>query len=71
LRPETAHLALGLAELGTTDDRITDVLDTRAHLPARRAAIAAHASQTSPYEGLSPELADAFLTTDNLIRVLG
>lgn len=69
LRPETAHLALSIAELGTPADRITTVLDTSGHLEVRRRAIAAHASQTSPYEGLSPELAEAFLTTDHLVRV--
>lgn len=69
LRPETAHLALEVASLGTPPERITDVLDTSAQLATRRAAIAAHASQTSPYEGLPDELAEAFLSRDHLIRV--
>jgi hypothetical protein len=33
------------------------------------AALAAHASQTSPYAGLPDELAEAFLTREHLIRV--
>ncbi|MGH8962588.1 MAG: PIG-L deacetylase family protein [Jatrophihabitantaceae bacterium] len=69
LRPDTAHLALEIAELGTSPDDITTVLDTSAHLATRWRAIAAHASQTSPYDGLSPELAEAFLSTDHLIRL--
>jgi len=69
LRPETAHLALGLAELGTLADHVTTILDASTHVALRWRAIAAHASQTSPYEGLSPELADAFLSSDHLIRV--
>jgi LmbE family N-acetylglucosaminyl deacetylase len=69
LRPDTAHLALGIADLGTPAERFTHVLDTAPHLDARWRAIRAHASQTSPYEGLSPDLATAFLTRDHLVRV--
>jgi LmbE family N-acetylglucosaminyl deacetylase len=69
LRPDTAHLALELGTLGTAPERCTTVIDTTAQLPARRAAVAAHASQTSPYAGLPDELATAFLTTDHLIRI--
>jgi LmbE family N-acetylglucosaminyl deacetylase len=69
LRPDTAHLDLEVAELGTPGERITDVLETSAQLAARRAAIAAHASQTSPYAGLPDDLAAAFLSRDHLIRV--
>lgn len=68
LRPGTAHL--GLADLGTDDQAITTVIDTSARLPQRRAAMAAHRSQTSPYEGLSPDLEREFLTRDHLIRVV-
>ena len=69
LRPETAHLSLEIAALGTPADRISCVLDTSPHLAARRRAIAAHASQTSPYEGLSAQLAVDFLTADHLVRL--
>jgi N-acetyl-1-D-myo-inositol-2-amino-2-deoxy-alpha-D-glucopyranoside deacetylase len=70
LRPDTAHLALALESLGTAAERFTTVIDVGAHVPARRAAIAAHASQVSPYSGLSSELAEAFLRTDHLVRVV-
>lgn len=68
LRPGTAHLAM--ADLGTGDDAITTVVDTSAQLDRRERAIAAHASQVSPYAGLSTDLARDFLTTDHLIRVV-
>lgn len=71
LRPDTAHLAQEIADLGTPPDRVTTVLDTSAQLATRRAAIAAHASQTSPYQGLSDALASAFLSTDHLVRLAG
>lgn len=69
LRPDTAHLALALESLGTARQRFTTIIDTSAQLRVRRAAMAAHASQVSPYAGLSTELAEAFLTTDHLIRL--
>lgn len=69
LRPDTAHLALEIARLGTPAERITTVIDTTRHLPLRRRAVAAHSSQTSPYEGLSADLAEAFLTSDHLVRL--
>lgn len=69
LRPDTAHLAMEISRLGTPRDRASAVLDTSAQLARRRRAIACHASQTSPYDGLSPRLATDFLTTDYLIRV--
>jgi len=68
LRPDTAHLSLMLATLGTPANRVTSVVDVRPQLHRRLAAIAAHQSQVSPYEGLSPALRDAFLSTDHLIR---
>lgn len=69
LRPDTAHLAVEISKLGTPAARITKTLDTSSHLDLRRRAMAAHASQTSPYDGLSADLADAFLTADHLIRL--
>lgn len=56
--------------LGRPDGDITTVLDGAAMLEARRAAIAAHASQASPFLDLSPELETAFLTEDHLVRIL-
>lgn len=69
LRPDTAHLALEVATLGTPRGECTTVLDTSPFLEQRRAAVQAHRTQTSPYDGLSAELAVAFLTKDYLIRV--
>lgn len=69
VRPDTAYHSLDPATLGRRDDDITDVLDVRDVLDRREAAIAEHRSQTSPFDGLSPELRTAFLTTDHLVRV--
>jgi N-acetyl-1-D-myo-inositol-2-amino-2-deoxy-alpha-D-glucopyranoside deacetylase len=64
-----AYLALG--ELGTPDEEITTVVDARAELATRWAAIRAHASQPSPYDGLPPALQDEFLAVDRLKLVRG
>ncbi|MGY1815218.1 PIG-L deacetylase family protein [Blastococcus sp. SYSU D00820] len=69
LRPDTAYLGLDPAALGRLDAEVTDVLDVSAVLDRREAAIAAHRSQASPFDGLSPELRRAFLATDSLARV--
>lgn len=53
----------GLGELGTPDAEITHVLDAAAHVPRRERAMAAHASQASPYAGLPDDLRQAFLGT--------
>ena len=58
-----------LPDLGTRDDELTTVIDTAAHLAARDRAIAAHASQTSPYDGLPDDLRRAFLGREHLKRV--
>ena len=57
-------------ELGRPDGDATTVLDTSAHLDRVRAAMARHASQRSPYEGMPVELEAAFLSTSHLRRVL-
>lgn len=61
---DDAYLSLG--ELGTPDEDITTVVDVTAHLPKRWEAIRAHASQTSPYDGLPDDLQREFLATDRL-----
>lgn len=66
VRPEMAHLRL--ADLGTPDDEITVQLDSSAQLPVREKAIAVHASQTSPYDGLPADLRRDFLARDHLVR---
>ena len=58
-----------LPDLGTPDDQLTTVVDTSAHRVARERAIAAHASQTSPYDGLPDDLRWAFLGQTHLARV--
>ena len=58
-----------MAEIGTPDDEFTTKLDVREYMPQRWAAIHAHASQVSPFEGLPPELQEEFLGTDWLRRV--
>ena len=65
--PESAYLAV--RELGTPEDWITTVIDTADLLERRDEAIAIHASQTSPYEVMPPDLRAAFLTADRLQRV--
>jgi LmbE family N-acetylglucosaminyl deacetylase len=67
VQPDLAYLRE--AELGTPDEQITDTLDTTAHYDARLDAMAAHASQTSPYEDLPEELKRSFLTREHLERV--
>jgi LmbE family N-acetylglucosaminyl deacetylase len=62
-----AHLELGA--LGTPDEQVTMVIDTRGFLAERVAAMAQHRSQRSPFEGLPQELFEAFLTREHLIRV--
>ncbi|HEX2576956.1 MAG TPA: PIG-L family deacetylase, partial [Aquihabitans sp.] len=66
--PSSAYLELG--ELGTPDELITTVIDVGDHLDRRRAAIALHASQVPPFAVMPPPLADAFLGTDHLRRVV-
>lgn len=65
--PGSDYLALG--ELGTPLEEITTVLDTGEYLSTREAAMAAHRSQVSPYEGLPTDLRNAFLSADHLVRV--
>jgi N-acetyl-1-D-myo-inositol-2-amino-2-deoxy-alpha-D-glucopyranoside deacetylase len=69
LKPESVYLDVDEAAIGRPDEEITDVVDASAHVAVRERAIAAHRSQVSPFEGLSPELRRAFLTTDHLVRL--
>lgn len=66
-RPEL-EVYLKNAELGTPDEQVAVVLETDAHLEARERAIALHASQTSPFEGLPADLRRDFLTREHLVR---
>jgi LmbE family N-acetylglucosaminyl deacetylase len=67
VQPGLAHLRY--AELGTPDDQITLTIDTSAQYDGRMRAIAAHASQTSPFDGLPEDLSRAFLTREHLVLV--
>jgi LmbE family N-acetylglucosaminyl deacetylase len=53
---------------GTPDESITTALDTSGCYGERLRAIAVHASQRSPFEGLPEDLRRAFLTRDSLIQ---
>ncbi len=66
--PTSQHLDADVP--GTPEDLITTVVETGRHLAERERAIAAHASQVSPYEGLPTDLRLAFLTTEHLRRVV-
>ena len=65
--PDSVYLEV---ELGRPDDDVTTVLDVSSVLERREVAIAAHRSQTSPFEGLDDELRRAFLTEDHLVRIV-
>ena len=67
--PGGTRLELEPVELGRPDDDFTTIIDVGAHLQQRRAAIALHASQRSPYDDMPPDLIDAFLRFDRLVRV--
>ena len=69
-RPDIGHLDPEVAAIGTPDDRLTTVIGAAGHLAARERAIAVHRSQTSPFEGLPPDLRTAFLDTVHLQRVV-
>jgi LmbE family N-acetylglucosaminyl deacetylase len=55
---------------GTPDELITTVIDTAIHLDARDAAMAAHTSQVSPFDGLPADLRRDFLAADRLRRMV-
>ena len=57
------------AEMGTPNDVITTVVDATEYIPLRWRAMRAHASQTPPYDSMTPELQHAFLAADHFIRV--
>lgn len=59
----------GTDHLGTPDEDITTVVDSRAVLDLRWEAMRAHRSQVPPYDAMSPELQAAFLGRDRLRRV--
>jgi N-acetyl-1-D-myo-inositol-2-amino-2-deoxy-alpha-D-glucopyranoside deacetylase len=60
---------VGDPTIGTPDETITTVLDTKEHLELRWRAIRKHASQVPPFDAMSPAQQEAFLTVDHLRRV--
>jgi hypothetical protein len=68
-RPDMQHLDADTAAMGTPDEDLTTVIDAAEHRAARERAIAVHASQTSPFDGLPADLRGAFLDTVHLRRV--
>lgn len=69
-RPDSPYLDVDGAGLGTPDALVTTVVDVTPHLEQRRAAIALHASQVSPFAALPDDLARDFLATDHLQRAV-
>jgi LmbE family N-acetylglucosaminyl deacetylase len=57
-------------DLGRPDADVTTVVDVRAVAGIRRAAIAEHRTQTSPFSAVSPELYDKILANDYFVRVV-
>jgi LmbE family N-acetylglucosaminyl deacetylase len=68
-RPDIAYLRGNTDQLGTPDEDVTTVIDAADHLTRRERAIAAHASQTSPYDGLPEDLYRDLLITVYARRV--
>ncbi len=67
LDPDSVYLDL---EMGRPDEDATTVLATDDQIERLRRAMAAHATQTSPYAGLPTELEEAFLARSHLQRVI-
>jgi N-acetyl-1-D-myo-inositol-2-amino-2-deoxy-alpha-D-glucopyranoside deacetylase len=63
LNPDAAYLELDVDSLGRPEGELTPI-DVSSYLDVRQAAIACHRSQHSPFDGLSPDLRHAFLSTD-------
>ncbi len=60
---------LKVGEAATPDEENSVVLDSTVYLDQRWAAIRAHRSQASPFEGLPDSLARTFLASDHLVAV--
>jgi LmbE family N-acetylglucosaminyl deacetylase len=57
-------------ELGRPEDEITTVVDVAHVMETRRAGIAEHRTQLSPFTGLSPELERTILSRDFFVRAV-
>ncbi len=69
VRPDTEHLAEPEVPPGRPIEEVTTILDSRPYMELRARAGAAHASQTSPFEGMPAGLHEAFVGTDHLVRM--
>jgi LmbE family N-acetylglucosaminyl deacetylase len=69
-QPDKQHLRDEVDALGCPDDEISTHIDVRRHRAQLQVAMAAHASQDSPYDALPDDLRDAFLDTARAIRVV-
>src|SRR4051794_4844511 len=57
-------------DLGRPDDEITTIIDVTGVMDTRRAAIAEHRTQLSPFTGISPELENKILAVDYFVRAV-
>ena len=62
-QPNKEHVRDEEPVLGTPDEQISTLIDVREHRAQLAIAMAEHASQDSPYDGLPDDLRDAFLDT--------
>ena len=72
VRPDAGQLGTDAAsqeQPGRPDTDITTILDVRSVRDLRGRAMAAHASQVAPFEGMSADLREDFLATDHLVRL--
>lgn len=69
-QPDKEHVRDDEPVLGTPDDEISTLIDVRVHRTQLTVAMAEHASQDSPYDGLPGDLRDAFLDTARTRRVV-
>lgn len=65
--PDSPYQAIDASQLGTPDQLVTDVFELADLLEVRERAIAAHRSQRSPFEELSPGLRRSFLIDTHVI----
>jgi LmbE family N-acetylglucosaminyl deacetylase len=70
VHPESPYLDVDDLRLGTPDEEITTIVDVGAHRADLDRAMAAHASQASPYDDLPDGLTDDFLDTARARRVM-
>jgi LmbE family N-acetylglucosaminyl deacetylase len=57
-------------ELGCADENITTIVDVAHVIDVRRAAIAEHRTQTSPFTGLDVEFQTKLLSSDHFVRAV-